>query len=257
MTLNENQYNEFLNISNDYSQKWQSKNTSEMEVLFLQCLSYYVKTFPSKQFVVSIQTRMPVVKLDKNWHSRKLLVEGTERTSSFITSFLFVDPTDIKRSLCQTMQAVRSINYFRDTLTTALNYFGRKQKKIQKCSTNEDLIEIIREDEDEIPIIEPNDSLHNSYRLFYKSFPLMIIRDGNIRQHRIRDFYRKSPEMKNIRPLMKLDQPVENSFENVIDEEEDQDEEQNHLLERIISDDELNLDENPAAVYVDESFLFG
>jgi hypothetical protein len=46
-------------------------------MLFLQLLSYYVKTFNTKQFVVSIQTRMPVMKIDKNWHSRKLLVEGT------------------------------------------------------------------------------------------------------------------------------------------------------------------------------------
>lgn len=76
VTLNENQYNEFLNICNDYSSKWQSTNSSEVELLFLQFLSYYVKTFPTKQFVVSIQTRMPVVKLEKNWHSRKLLVEG-------------------------------------------------------------------------------------------------------------------------------------------------------------------------------------
>jgi hypothetical protein len=45
-------------------------------MLFLQLLSYYVKTFNTKQFVVSIQTRMPVMKIDKNWHSRKLLVEG-------------------------------------------------------------------------------------------------------------------------------------------------------------------------------------
>ncbi|CAF5148641.1 unnamed protein product, partial [Rotaria sp. Silwood1] len=44
-------------------------------MLFLQLLSYYVKTFSSKQFVVSIQTRMPVMKIDKNWRSRKLLVE--------------------------------------------------------------------------------------------------------------------------------------------------------------------------------------
>ena len=36
------------------------------------------------------------------------------------------------------MQAMRSINYFHDTLNTALNYFGRKQKKIKKslCTTD-------------------------------------------------------------------------------------------------------------------------
>jgi hypothetical protein len=63
-------------VSNEYSRVWKSTNTTTIEMLFLQLLSYYVKTFNTKQFVISIQTRMPVVKVDKNWHSRKLLVEG-------------------------------------------------------------------------------------------------------------------------------------------------------------------------------------
>jgi hypothetical protein len=53
-------------------------------MLFLQLLSYYIKTFNTKQFVVSIQTRMPVVKIDKNWHSRKLLVEGIFKLNNLI-----------------------------------------------------------------------------------------------------------------------------------------------------------------------------
>ncbi|CAF2869207.1 unnamed protein product [Rotaria sp. Silwood2] len=77
ITMNENQYPEFFRICNVYSREWKSKNTTDIEMLFLQLLSYYVKTFNTKQFVVSIQTRMPVVKIDKNWHSKKLLVEGT------------------------------------------------------------------------------------------------------------------------------------------------------------------------------------
>jgi hypothetical protein len=112
------------------------------------------------------------------------------------------------------MQAVRSINYFRDTLTTALNYFGRKQKKIEKCQDNvnneEDFIEIIKEEEDEIPIIEPNNALHNSYRLFYKSLPITIIRDVNIRQNRVRDFYKKTLDIKITEPLIKLTQQMSN-----------------------------------------------
>jgi hypothetical protein len=146
------------------------------------------------------------------------------------------------------MQAVRSINYFRDTLTTALNYFGRKQKKIKKSQGNEmnddDLIEIIVEDEDEIPIIEPNNALHNSYRLFYKSLPLTILRDVNIRQNRVREFYKKTLNMKISEPLIKLDQQLNNLNENEIEEnfETMDDDEQNILLERIISnDDEQNL----------------
>jgi hypothetical protein len=64
-------------------------------MLFLQLLSYYVKTFNAKQFVVSIQTRMPVMKIDKNWHSKKLLVEGTfsSKTNTLIRFFLIL--TDI------------------------------------------------------------------------------------------------------------------------------------------------------------------
>jgi len=59
-------------------------------MLFLQLLSYYVKTFNTKQFVVSIQTRMPVMKIDKNWHSRKLLVEGNRMSLETIEFFSFV-----------------------------------------------------------------------------------------------------------------------------------------------------------------------
>lgn len=159
---------------------------------------------------------------------------------------------DIKRSLCQTMQAVRSINYFRDTLTTALNYFGRKQKIIKQIiskENEEEFIEIIREDEDEIPMIESEDSLHNSYRLFYQAFPLTISRDGNIRQNRIRDIYKKICNIKSNEPLMKLDQISENFYED--NDDDDNEEEQNNLLERIISDEEfnqINLDENPTTV---------
>ncbi|CAF5190869.1 unnamed protein product, partial [Rotaria magnacalcarata] len=76
VTLNENHYPEFFKVCEKYSREWKSKNTTTVEMLFLQLLSYYVKTFSAKQFVVSIQTRMPVMKIDKNWRSRKLLVEG-------------------------------------------------------------------------------------------------------------------------------------------------------------------------------------
>jgi hypothetical protein len=160
------------------------------------------------------------------------------------------------------MQAIRSINYFRDTLNTALNYFGRKQKKIIKCQSNEtnddDLIEIIAEDEDEIPIIEPNNGLHNSYKLFYKNLPLMIIRDVNIRQNRVRDYYKKTFQMKFSEPIMKLDQQLNNFTEKEIEEAfqhdlehnfqimdaNDDDDEQNILLDRIISNNDNNYHQN-------------
>ncbi|CAF4055632.1 unnamed protein product [Rotaria sordida] len=87
VTMNENHYSEFFHICNEYSREWKSKNKTEIEMLFLQLLSYYVKIFHAKQFVVSIQTRMPVVKIDKNWHSKKLLVEGTFHSLSFFFPF--------------------------------------------------------------------------------------------------------------------------------------------------------------------------
>ncbi|CAF0768557.1 unnamed protein product [Rotaria sordida] len=254
VTMNENQYSEFFRICNEYSREWKSKNKTEIEMLFLQLLSYYVKIFHAKQFVVSIQTRMPVVKIDKNWHSKKLLVE---------------DPSDIKRSLCQTMQAIRSINYFRDTLNTALNYFGRKQKRIKKIQSNQcsndnndddDLIEIIAEDENEIPIIEPTNALHNSYNLFYKRLPLTIVRDVNTRQSRVRDYYKNIFEMKIPEPIIKLNSLVNQQYENLNENEIEEafqhdlehnfetmdtnDDEQNILLDRIISNNDNDYDEN-------------
>lgn len=74
--MSEDQYPEFFRICNEHSLEWKSSNTTSIEMLFLQLLSYYVKTFNTKQFIVSIQTRMPIVKIDKNWYSKKLLVEG-------------------------------------------------------------------------------------------------------------------------------------------------------------------------------------
>jgi hypothetical protein len=166
------------------------------------------------------------------------------------------------------MQAMRSISYFHDTLNTALNYFGRKQKKMKKSQLNQsaidnnddDLIEIIAEDEDEIPVIDPMDSLHNSYKLFYKYLPTVIVRDGSIRQNRVRDFYKKTFQGKIPDAIIKLNQQLENANENEIEQAfqhdlehnfetmDANDDEQNTSLERIISnndyDENLNTDFN-------------
>lgn len=167
------------------------------------------------------------------------------------------------------MQAMRSINYFRDTLNTALNYFGRKQKKIKKsqvnqCSNenpNDDFIEIIAEDENEIPIVAPTNGLHSSYQLFYKRLPATIVRDLNIRQNRVRDYYKKTFNNKSPEPIIKLnsltDQQIENSNENEIVEafqhdlehnfetmDANDDDEQNILLDKIILNNDNDYDEN-------------
>ncbi|CAF0920940.1 unnamed protein product [Didymodactylos carnosus] len=181
VTLNEQQHNEFFKACNDYekSQKWKSKNKTSVEELFLQFLSYYLQVFSTKQFVVSIQTKMPVLKTEKNWHSRKLLVE---------------DPTDVKRSLCQTMQAARSLEYFRSCLRSALLYFGRKQviKKQKSDSSNVDdnsTDDFIIVDNDDIPTIEPKNLLQSSFKIFAKNLPPSVCRDQTIRQARVKDYY--------------------------------------------------------------------
>lgn len=187
---------------------------------------------------------------------------------STISFYVFLDPSDIKRSLCQTMQAVRSINYFRDTLNNALNYFGRKQKRVKKTQSNEnsneksddDFIEVIAEDEDEIPTVEPTNALHNSYNLFYKRLPLTLIRDINTRQNRVRDYYKKTFSKNLPEPMIKLgslvDQQSETLNENEIEEAfqhdlehnfetmDANDDEQNTTLERTISNIDNDYDEN-------------
>ncbi|CAF0858415.1 unnamed protein product [Rotaria sordida] len=268
ITLNENQYTEFFNVCEKYSYEWKSKNTTSVEMLFLQLLSYYVKTFNSKQFVVSIQTRMPIMKIDKNWRSRKLLVE---------------DPTDIKRSLCQTMQSMRSIEYFRSTLNASLNYFARKQKQKKKLNLNQHIIENTDDDfveiiPDDIPTNEPINSLHNSYKLFYKHLPPTIVRDINIKQGRVREYYKRTFDNENnklskaIIQLNSLNNKYDNSVDNDIQEafqhdlennfeitdENDDDENENHshLLEQLISheddDDEQILNDSLQQINIEQ-----
>jgi hypothetical protein len=185
--LNEHIYRDLFRLGTNYSRQWMSSNAAPVELLFLQFLSYYVRTFDSKHYLVSIQTRMPVVKSDRNWHSNKLLVEGKTahgRCDRACTS-PSLDPIDIKRSLCQTMQSHRSINYFRDVLHTALNYFGREQNRAGRVHDVDGTVS-----GEQLPA----DSLHNSYELFVKRLPVHIFRDATVRQGRIRDFYKQTFE---------------------------------------------------------------
>lgn len=210
LTLNDNQYGEFFRLAEQISSTWKSTNSTPYEILFLQFFSFYVKTFNSKQFVVSIQTRMPVVKLEKNWQSRRLLVE---------------DPTDIKRGLCQTMSSTRSVDYFREIFNCALNYFGREQKKSTKTSkqndgNDDDFVEIVVEDEKSTN--EMKNSLHNSYKLFYRKFPPSVAKDSGIKQNRIREYYKNLFDEKTDpmpKALLQIDSSSDN-FDDFIEEEE-------------------------------------
>jgi hypothetical protein len=174
------------------------------------------------------------------------------------------------------MQSIRSIDYFRDTLNAALNYFGRKQKKVKKIISNkstienndDDLIEIINDDDNEIPTTEQSNLLHNSYKLFYKRFPPSVARDVNIKQDRVRDYYRQTfNNNKNSVPkgIIKLNSLInkfenfdendiqealqhdlENNFEIMDENDDDLNENHAHLLQRLESnddDEEQNLNE--------------
>lgn len=186
----------------------------------------------------------------------------------FFVLFLEIDPTDVKRSLCQTMQSSRSIDYFRDTLNASLNYFGRKQKQKPKILSNkstienndDDLIVINDEESNQIPTKEPKNSLHNSYKLFYKRLPPTVARDANIKQARVREYFRQTfDKKKNPLPqgIIQLNSSVdkfENSDENEIQEalqhdlennfeindenDDDLNENHAHLLDRLPSNEE-------------------
>jgi hypothetical protein len=186
------------------------------------------------------------------------------------------------------MQSMRSIDYFRDTLNAALNYFGRKQKKTKKQITNthtienndDDLIEIINDEENEIPTIEQKNLLHNSYRLFYKRFPPTVVRDMNIKQGRVREYYKQTFDNKfNLLPkgfiqlnsstdqFNDLDQndiqealqhDLENDFQTMDENDDDINENHAHLLQTIGSnyeDEEQTLNEQLEQSHIETTTL--
>lgn len=61
----DDQYEEFFRLCDAYIRKWKSKNTSKVEMLFLQLLSYYVEKFNAEKFAISIKSRIPVLKNTK------------------------------------------------------------------------------------------------------------------------------------------------------------------------------------------------
>jgi len=74
--LNDEQYTEFFQVCRSYITKWKSKNTTSIEMIFLQLLSYYVERFDLRRFMVSIQTRMPILKDEKQILIPKLFCIG-------------------------------------------------------------------------------------------------------------------------------------------------------------------------------------
>lgn len=137
------------------------------------------------------------------------------------------------------MLSTRSVDYFRDVLNSALNYFGREQKaKKKRSSTNngidsteDDLIEIIPIDQTTKTDSRP--SLHNTYRLFYRKLPASVARDTGIKQTRIREYYKDlfdektNPLPKAILQLNSSENQLEEIFEEEIREALQHDAEEN------------------------------
>ena len=74
--MNNDEYADFFRICDKYADQWTSKNTTSIEKLFLQLLSYYVQRFHSKRFLISVQTRMPLLKKSDTNINRKLFCTG-------------------------------------------------------------------------------------------------------------------------------------------------------------------------------------
>ncbi|CAF2855237.1 unnamed protein product [Rotaria sp. Silwood2] len=183
------------------------------------------------------------------------------------------------------MQSIRSIDYFRSTLNSALNYFARKQKNLKKTNSNQcsiennddDLIEIFSDDTNDIPTNEPNNSLHNSYKLFYKRLPPTVVRDVNIKQGRVREYYKRTFDNGNNKlpkPIIQLNSSnnkldnlvdndiqeafqhdLENNFEVMDENDDDENENHLHLLQRIIAnedDDEQFLNDSLQQITIEQ-----
>ncbi|CAF2098688.1 unnamed protein product [Rotaria magnacalcarata] len=109
LKLNDDQYIEFFRACNDGIRAWKSENNMPIELLFLQLLSYYDLSFAVNRYMISVQTRMPILKENKQ-KSRQ-------------------NPTDINRNLAYTMKANSSLGYLQNTFRKALSYLCKTNKK--------------------------------------------------------------------------------------------------------------------------------
>ncbi|UJR12861.1 hypothetical protein I4U23_017035 [Adineta vaga] len=178
--LRDHQYDDFFRLCNQYTRKWKSKNTTNIEMLFLQFLSYYVEKFDAKKFIISIQTRMPILKIGNRQRKTKLICE---------------DPIFITKNLCSTMQATCSHIYFRQVLKNSLEYFCSTH---EKNSTNENKNESL----DNRTI----NAVHNSYQLFVQDILSSVRFDVKMTQKDIRQLYFHTFDKKNIplpEPILK------------------------------------------------------
>jgi hypothetical protein len=76
VALINDQYVDFFQVCNEYVNRWKSTNTTSVEMLFLQLLSYYARRFNPKRLGISIQTRMPLLRKNKLMQNRSLFCAG-------------------------------------------------------------------------------------------------------------------------------------------------------------------------------------
>lgn len=77
MILEDDQYDDFFRLCKKYIRKWKSTNRTSTEMLFLQLLSYYTGKLNTERFVISVQTRMPLLKNGKKKAKKTLVCQGS------------------------------------------------------------------------------------------------------------------------------------------------------------------------------------
>ena len=102
MTLNDNDCIEFFTRCENYFLTWKIENKEPVELLFLQLLTFYESKFNFNGFVISIQTQMPILKIDKQKSGQAPCCAGTDASQHrghVSISFHFPDPIDFNRNL--------------------------------------------------------------------------------------------------------------------------------------------------------------
>jgi hypothetical protein len=113
------------------------------------------------------------------------------------------------------MKAFCSFNYFRRTLTKALNYFCREQK-------HENLNEVKNENDETISVKQLVNAIDKSYKLFIERFPKQIRQFSTLKQEDIQEYYKQTfDEIENPlpKPILKLN---ENNKFQLLEENDDE-----------------------------------
>ncbi|CAF3709399.1 unnamed protein product [Rotaria socialis] len=230
MIMSDAHHNDFLSICNDYASTWKTDNKTPVEMLFLQLLSYYISKFDIQQCIVSIQTRMPILKDEKQ---------------KFCRTLFCADPVYMNRNLAYTMKANSSFAYFRQTFRKALNYFCQNSNK-EQTNNNSIITEVSQ-----------------SCKSFFTALVSKRTRNVKFTQHDLRQLYEQTFDNRsNLWPEPKVKLPDNNFLpvldKSVVSEDEFQEEFQNDVdtdSDSIYNDDneiEINPSVSPDVVIINE-----